>query len=144
MSEIANSVSDEVFTGGDDALELRVLRVMMATVVIAVIAAAIFASWRVTTGLMLGGVLSLLNYHWLRTSMAAVFRSETAGKRPRVRIFRYVIRYFVIGAVVIAAYKLNSISLPATIAGLTSFVVAFFVEAVRQSYFAIIRREEAF
>jgi hypothetical protein len=32
----------------------------------------------------------------------------------------------------------------ATIAGLCSFVVALFVEAFRQFYFAIIRREESF
>ena len=144
MSEIASSVRSEALSCGDDSLELRVFRAMIATVVITVVAAVIFAPWRVTSGLFLGGALSLLNYHWLRTSMAAVLRSETAGKRPRVRIFRYVIRYFVISTVVIAAYKLNLISLPATIAGLCSFVVAFFVEALRQSYFAFIRREETF
>ena len=144
MSEIANSVSGEPFAGEDDALEVRVFRVMIAAVVIAVITAAFLAPWRVTTGLMLGGSLSLFNYHWLRTSMAAVFKSGTAERPPRVKVLRYIIRYFVIGAVVSTAYKLNLVSLPATIAGLTSFVVAFFVEALRRSYFIAIHREETF
>jgi hypothetical protein len=47
-----------------------------------------------------------------------------------------------VGLIVIAAYKLNVISLPATIIGLASFVVALFAEAFRASYYAIIHREE--
>lgn len=144
MREIANNVSAEALAVEDAVLEARIFHTMIVTVVIAVIAGVFLAPWRVTSGLMLGGGLSLLNYNWLRTSMAAVFRNENAGKQPRIRMSRYVIRYFVITAVVFAAYQLKLISLPATLAGLCSFVVAFFVEAIRQSYFAIIRREESF
>ena len=32
----------------------------------------VLAPWRVSFGLMLGGGLSLLNYHWLRTSVGAI------------------------------------------------------------------------
>src|ERR1700693_4727226 len=138
MSQIANSVSGEGFTGAaDGALEVRLFRVMIATVACAVVASTVLSPWRVTLGLTLGGVLSLFNYHWLRTSVAAVFRVGLTGQ-PRVRISRYIIRYFVVGAAVFAAYQLQVISLPATIAGLCSFVPALFVEAARQFYFAII------
>ena len=47
-----------------------------------------------------------------------------------------------IAAVVFVAYKLDIVSLAAIIAGLCSFVVALFVEAFREFYFAIIQREE--
>jgi hypothetical protein len=101
------------------------------------------APWRVATGLMLGGTLSLLNYHWLRTSVAAVFNvSQT--ERPQIKISRYIIRYFVVGAAAFAAYELRLVSLPAMFAGLCSFVPALFIEASRHFYFAIIRREESF
>jgi hypothetical protein len=50
----------------------------------------------------------------------------------------------VIAGAVFAAYQLNLVSLPATLGGLSSFVVALFVEAFRQFYFAVIRREESF
>jgi hypothetical protein len=144
MSQIANSMSAEGFTeGADSALELRVFRVMMATVAIAVVATAMLASWRVTFGLMLGGVLSLLNYHWLRTSIAAIF-NVTGTNRPRVRIWRYLVRYFVVGVAVFAAYQLQVVSLPATILGLCAFVPALFIESFRQFYFAIIHREGSF
>lgn len=144
MSQIANSMSGEAFTGqADGALEIRVFRVMIATVLLAVIASTVLAPWRVTLGLMLGGLLSLVNYHWLRTSVAAVFNVGPT-ERPRAGMSRYIIRYFVVGVAVFAAYQLQIVSLPATIAGLSTFVPALFVEAVRQFYFAIIRREESF
>jgi len=144
MSQIAHDMNGEGFTErADGALELRLFRVMIVTVVLAVIAGTVLAPWRVTSGLMLGGVLSLLNYHWLRTSVAAIFNMGQT-ERPRVKVSRYIIRYLVVGVAVFAAYQLQVISLPATMAGLGSFVPALFVEAFRQFYFAIIRREESF
>jgi hypothetical protein len=141
MTEIANSVSDEGFAGEPDgALEDRIFRVMIAIVSLAVIAGAMLAPWRVTAGLLLGGALSILNYYWLRSSIEAVLSSATE-KRPRRKLWRYIFRYFVVGAIVFAAYGLGVVSLPATIIGLTAFVPALFVEAFRQFYFSIIHRE---
>src|SRR6266852_6098584 len=141
MSEIANSVSGEGFAGEPDgALEARIFRLMIAIVSLAALAGAILAPWRVTAGLLLGGALSILNYHWLRTSIGAVL-SNANEKRPRVKLWRYILRYFVMGAVVFAAYELRIVSLPATIIGLSAFVPALFVEAFRQFYFSIIHRE---
>jgi hypothetical protein len=143
MSQIAHSVSGEAFTGrADGALEMRIFRTMIASVALAVVASTMLAPWRITAGLMLGGALSLLNYHWLRTSIAAVFNVGQT-ERPRVKISRYIIRYFVVGVTAFAAYELRLVSLPAMFAGLCSFVPALFVEAFRQFYFAIIRREES-
>jgi hypothetical protein len=39
-------------------------------------------------------------------------------------------------------YELGVAPLPAIVAGLSSFVVAVFVEALRELYFAIMQREE--
>jgi len=142
MSQITNSVSGEGLAS-DGALEMRVFRAMMASVGLAVIVSTMLQPWQVTTGLMLGGLLSLLNFHWLETSVAAVF-NVSAAERPRVRISRYIIRYFVVATAAFAAYELRLVSLGAMFAGLCSFVPALFIEALRQFYFAIIRREESF
>ena len=144
MSQIIHSMRAEGLSGEDNGgLELRVFRMMIASVALAVIVSTMILPWRVTTGLMLGGLLSLLNFYWLKTSVAAVF-DVTAGERPRVRIARFVIRYFVVGAAGYAVYKLGLVSLPAMFAGLCSFVPALFGEAFRQFYFAVIRGEESF
>jgi hypothetical protein len=92
--------------------------------------------------LLLGGLLSLLNHRWLSSSTAAAFSVVVHGTRPRLKLAQYILRYLVVAAVVFAAYKLNVVSLGATIAGLCSFVAALFVEASREFYFAIFHREE--
>ena len=128
----------------DQAAENRVWRSMMIVVAITVAVSAVLAPWRVTTGLLLGGLLSLLNYRWLHISVAAILSVDFASQRPRANASRYFLRYLVLGGVVFAAYNLNLVSLAATIAGLCSFVPALMVEAAREFYLAIIHREESF
>jgi len=120
----------------------RIFRSMAFAVTLATVASLPFARWRLTAGLLVGGLLSLLNHHWLSSSTAVAFNVITQGTKPQLKLTQYILRYFVIGAVVFLAYKLNLVSLAATIAGLCSFVVALFVEALREFYFAIIHREE--
>lgn len=123
-------------------MEARIFRSMAVAVTIAVIASLPFAPWRVTTGLLLGGILSLLNHHWLSTSAAAAFKVVAHGAKPKLSLAQYILRYVVIAVAVFVAYKLRLVSLGATIAGLCSFVVALFVEALREFYLLIVHREE--
>lgn len=127
---------------GNTSIEGRIFRTMAFATAVTAIASVPFAHWRITTGLLLGGVLSLLNHHWLSTSTSAAFSVLANGAKPRLSIVQYILRYFVITTVVLVAYKLNIVSLTATIIGLCSFVVALFGEALREFYFAIIHREE--
>jgi hypothetical protein len=52
---------------------------MCVAIALAVVAGAMFATWRVATGLLLGGLLSLFNHHWLRTSVAAILSGTGAS-----------------------------------------------------------------
>jgi hypothetical protein len=142
MKETTDRLGGSAVGAPDDGnLEARLFRVMAAAVVLAASVSALLASWRVTTGLLLGGSLSLLNYRWLRTAIAALIEARLSGKGAGANGLRYILRYFVIAALVIVAFKLNAVSLPATLIGLCSFVVAFFAEAFRQFYFTIVHRE---
>jgi len=126
----------------NNGIDGRIFRTMAFAVIIAVVASVPFAGWRISTGLLLGGVLSLLNHYWLISSTTAAFKVVLHGAKPQMKLAQYILRYFVIAIVVFTAYKINLVSLVATIAGLCSFVVALFVEAFREFYFAIIHREE--
>ena len=114
---------------------------MAVTTALAVSVAAFVAPWRVTTGLLVGGLLALFSHSWLKNSATAAIRLATTGK-PEFRLAQFLLRYVVITAVVFSAYTLDLISLPAVLSGLSSFVVALLVEAVREFYFAIKQREE--
>jgi hypothetical protein len=126
----------------DSSIDGRVFHTMVFATAFAVIASLPFAHWRVTTGLLVGGLLSLFNHHWLSSSTAAALSVVAHGAKPQLKLSRYILRYLVIGAVVFILYKLNLVSLAATIGGLCSFVIALFVEAFREFYLAIIHREE--
>jgi hypothetical protein len=144
MSEITGSVGRSAPTVDDGAaLERRLWRGMFATVAVSVLISLPLAPWRVTTGLLLGGALSFLNHHWLRSSLRAVFGgAAVAGRRPRLSAARYVLRYFLVAFIVALAYTLDLVSIAATLAGLCSFAAAVMAEAFIQVYFAIRYREE--
>jgi hypothetical protein len=143
MKEIPNNAGGGALSEtGSNGIERRLLLTMALAVAITVVASLPFSEWRVTTGLLLGGLLSLLNHRWLSNSTAAAFSVLAHGAKPRLGLVQYILRYLVVAVVVVVAYKLNIVSLAATIAGLCSFVVALFAEAFREFYFAIIHREE--
>jgi len=143
MTDIPNNTGTTLLSeAANSGVEMRIFRTMAFAVALAVLISLPFGSWRITVGLFLGGILSLLNHRWLSNSTAAAFTVLTQGAKPRLKLAQYLLRYLVIASLVYIAYKLNIVSLAATIAGLCSFVVALFVEAFREFYFVIIHREE--
>ncbi|HSK65241.1 MAG TPA: ATP synthase subunit I [Pyrinomonadaceae bacterium] len=126
----------------DKAINLRIFRTMAIATGLSVAVSALIGPWRVTAGLLLGGLLALFSHRWLKNSAAAAIQLSTAGGAPQFRIAQFLLRYIVIAAVIFATYTLDLVSLPAVLAGLCSFVVAMLVEAFREFYFAIIEREE--
>jgi hypothetical protein len=96
----------------------------------------------VTTGLLVGGLLALFSHRWLKNSAAAAIQLSTVGGRPQLKLSQFLLRYAVIAGVIFSAYTLDLISLTAVLAGLSTFVVAMLVEASREFYFAITKREE--
>jgi hypothetical protein len=129
-------------TDVDHSLNSRIFWTMGIATALAASVSAFFAPWRFTSGLLLGGLLALINHHWLRRSTAAAIGVVAAGQRPRITLLTYVLRYLVIAVAAYIAYELKLASLTAVMAGLSSFVVALFVEALREFYFAITQREE--
>ncbi|HEX8098081.1 MAG TPA: ATP synthase subunit I [Pyrinomonadaceae bacterium] len=144
MSEIAESGGQSVPADGWDGegLERRLRRSMAVITATAVLLSIPLAPWRVTTGLLLGGALAFFNHHWLRAALGSVLGGAATGTRPRLGAARYVLRYFVVGAVVASAYLLDLISVGATLAGLCSFAAAIMVEAFVQLYYAVVYRED--
>jgi hypothetical protein len=125
-----------------NALNVRVFRTMAIASGVAVAVSAVIGPWRVTTGVLVGGLLALFSHRWLKNSAAAAIDVSIGGGTQKLRLMQFVLRYVVIAALVFSLNALDLVSLPAVLAGMSSFVVAIFVEAVREFYFAIIHREE--
>jgi hypothetical protein len=143
MSDTANNTGEtSVVTEDDHSLNARVFRVMVSVTGFAIAISALIGPWRFTAGLLIGGLLALFSHSWLKNSAAAAIRLAVGSGVHQIRLFQFLLRYVVIGAVVFAAYEAGVASLPAMIVGMSSFVVAVFFEASREFYHAIIHREE--
>lgn len=145
MSQIADSAQTGIeLRDLRGRLEFRLQRSMIVSIALAVGVSALVGPWRFTSGLLLGGLLSILNYRWLHTSVTAIFDINLTAERPRAGVSRYLLRYIVVAALVLVAANFQVVSLAATLAGLCAFVPALLIEAVREFYLAIIHREESF
>ena len=143
MAEIAdNTVETSIQTEPDHLLNTRIFRVMIVVSGLAVLVSAFIYPWRVTTGLLIGGVLALFSHHWLSNSAAAAIRLSIGGGVQQIRLFQFILRYVVVAAAVFAASEAGVASLTAMLVGLSTFVLALMLEALREFYFAIIQREE--
>ena len=143
MKQTADNTGTSLFARIRSAgIDGRILRSMAAASVLAIVASLPFVTWRTSVSLLLGGLLALVNYHWLSNSSAAALSVVAHGVKPRIRITQYVLRYAVIAATIYFAYKLGLVAIPATLVGLSTFVAALFVEAFREAYLGITHREE--
>lgn len=126
----------------NNAINLRIFRTMAIATGLSVAVSAVVGPWRVTTGLLAGGLLALFSHRWLKNSAAAAIDLSIGGSVPRLRLAQFILRYVVIAAMVFTLNELDVVSLPTVLAGMSTFVVAILVEALREFYFAIIQREE--
>ena len=143
MKQTADNTGASLFARFHSAgIDGRILRSMAVASVLAIVASLPFVAWRTSVSLLLGGLLALINYHWLSSSSAAALSVVAHGEKPRLRITQYVLRYAVIAATIYFAYQLGVVAVPATLVGLSTFVAALFVEAFREAYLGITHREE--
>jgi len=143
MANSANEIAEmSIQTEPDHGLNTRVFRVMVAVTVLSATVSAFVGPWRFTNGLVIGGALAIFSHRWLSNSAAAAIRLSIGGGVQQIGLFQFILRYVVVAATVFAAAELGIASLSAMLVGLSSFVLALMVEALREFYFAIIQREE--
>ena len=120
----------------------RILWIMAIVLIIATIVSLIFATWHVTSGLVLGGILSFVNYYWLKFALKSVFEKAVEGEKPKFLVGKYILRYFAIGAVIVIVYLIKVISVAAVIGGLLAFAAAILIESFILVAIHISKREE--
>ena len=72
---------------------------------LSVAVSAVIGPWRVTTGLLVGGLLALFSHSWLKKSAGAAIGLSIGGAPPRLRLAQFLLRYLVIGALVFSLYS---------------------------------------
>lgn len=133
------SVESEAFYSG--ALE-RIRWFMIAIAIVALAIAFLRFGPRAALGVALGCAIAYLNFHWLKRVVSAMAeRITNTGKTQSGKgiVFRFVLRYLLMG---LAAYVILSVS-PASLyglfAGLFLPVAAIACEAGYEVYVAVAR-----
>ncbi len=120
----------------------RILWIMGVVLCAAVVISSFLADWRVTSGLILGGILSFINYYWLKFALKSVFEKAVGGTKPSFLIGKYMLRYFAVGAVIVLVYLTKAVSVAALIGGLLAFAAAILIESFILIFIHISKREE--
>jgi hypothetical protein len=135
-----DSIAQDDFTN-PERVERRVWHNTFAVVLLGIIVAAILADRRFTFGLVVGSLLSLVNYKWLHTSVKDVL-SETTGKAPPGTAMLFVIRWIVIGLVIYFLNLTGWFDPRGMLAGLFAPALAVMIEAGYVTYKTITQRGE--
>ena len=118
------------------ALE-RIHKFMLVLGVAALITALAMFGWRIGLGFAVGGVVSFLNFYWLKKVVAGVAaaaaRTGTAMSSRRV-VQRFLLRYFLMAVAAFVILTVSRDSLYGFFAGLFLPVAAMLCEAGYETY----------
>ena len=120
----------------------RILIVMAAVAAAGSLLGLIFVSRLFGLGVLIGGILSFINYYWLKFSLKKIFAQAESGEKPRFLGLRYLFRYIVLGVVLTIVFLTESIPVVAVIAGLGSFATAIVVEGIIRIFSSFFKKKE--
>ncbi len=118
----------------------RIRHTMLILGAIATLVAWWIWGWRIAAGVLLGCVVSYVNFHWLEHAMNALAeRISTDGSKVSSTgtVFRFLLRYVFIGIGAYVIFKGSADGLYGFLGGLSLTVAAILCEAVYETYAAL-------
>lgn len=113
--------------------EQRLRVITMLLIVAGAALAFALADLKMALGIALGGILSLFNERWLRSSTKAMIELASATGNPSVATTtKFIFRFVIIAVVIAVAMKSGYFNLLGIGLGFAAFVGATMVEAVYQ------------
>jgi len=121
----------------------RILWTMGLVAVASGIAGFVLVSRQFGLGVIFGGVLSFINYYWLKVSLKRLFDNAVAhGEKPRFLALRYFARYLTLGAILTVVFLTETIPVVAVILGLASFALAIVIEGLIRLFSTFFKSKE--
>lgn len=119
----------------------RILLLMGIVAVLGALASFIFVSPKFGIGFLIGGVLSLINYYWLKISLRGIFDKALTGDKPKFLATRYFLRYVLFGAGLTIVYLTKILPVVSVLLGLASFALAIIFEALIRLFSTVFKKE---
>lgn len=112
-----------------DPLQTRLEITNWVILVILVLLSWLFMSPRFTLGVILGSLISIINFHWLHRDLRKVFSNLTGSVKGRI-MFKYYIRLAVTAVILYFIVSREVVDVVGLIAGLSVVVINIVVTAV--------------
>jgi uncharacterized membrane protein HdeD (DUF308 family) len=120
----------------------RILAAMFLVTILGALLSFVFISPSFGVGVLIGGILSLINYYWLKKSLRSIFDNAVEGEKPRFLATRYFLRYLAFGAVLAIVYLSKIVPVVAVLLGLASFAFAIIIEAILRLFSSFFNKKE--
>lgn len=142
MSELPESIQT-VESAPPVISHRRILTMMAAVAIFGSATGFVFVSAPFGWGVLLGGILSLANYYWLKISLKKLFDAALAhGEKPRFLAIRYFSRYLTLGIILTIIFLTHAIPVVAVILGLASFALAIVIEGFFRVFSSFFNKKE--
>ncbi len=117
-------MTDDIFKG----LDARLGRSSLIVGAVAVMIAFILVSAKAAISLAAGGVLSYINFRWLKQAIDFIVMQGAEGRGARGVALRFVGRYALIAVFLYVTIRSSALQLVFVFAGLLIYVVAILIE----------------
>ena len=117
-------MTDDVFEG----LDARLNRSSLVVGIAAVLGAFFFYSAKAALSIAAGGILSYINFSWLKQAIDFIVKQGAQGGGARGVAIRFVGRYALIGVFLYVTIRSSALQLTFVFAGLLIYVAAILIE----------------
>ena len=107
----------------------RIYRNALVILALMVPAAGIGFGFRMALSVLIGGLLTVINFHWMSAGVDALFK-QAESARVTVTVVKYLARLLLIFLAFFAIIHSSFLSVLGALAGLSVFVLAGMLEAV--------------
>jgi len=114
---------------GKDPFQQRLEVANWVVLAVFVLASAILFSLAFTLGVLLGGLISIVNYHWLCRDVKKVFAHLTDRAKSRI-MFKYYLRFGVTAIVLYFIVSSRIVDVIGLLIGLSTVIVNIALSAV--------------
>ena len=106
---------------------------MVALILLGTIGGIVFGGRGIGSGVLIGGIMAVVNYFWLERSTRALFEQRAASASVLLAA-KYILRYAAIGAVLLLLYVTEVVPILAVIGGLSTFALAVVIQGLKNIF----------
>lgn len=119
----------------DGFSRVRIYSLMAIAILAAAAVGTAFQGLRFGVGVILGGLLAYGNFLWLDRSTKAIFERAADGVSVGTPAIGYILRYAVIGGVLLLIFMTNALPIVAVLLGLGTFALAVVADGIYRIFF---------